>query len=195
MTMTVNNPTLVNETLSYIAIFNIIQNTQRIINGVTSRGIFTNYNNSDIPNNATYTQTDINDYKMIYLTNFIVTQILKNYDNLNNVLITTPNNTYTLDGIIYTRDNISYIDTSGTNLITKHDSIIEAIRSILFQLTTLFLVCYPYFNNTAGINITNNISRLNINTGDGYNNIGNVFETALNSDEFSTITLPYNNLF
>ena len=197
MTMTINNTTVVNETLSYIAIFNIIQNTQRIINGVTSRGIFTNYNNSDIPNNATYTQTDINDYKMIYLTNFMVTQILESYDKLNDVLITTSNNTYTLDNIIYTRDytDISYTNTSGTNLITKHEAIINSIRQILYQLASLLLVCYPYFNNTAGSNITNNISKLNINTKDGYKNIGGVFEEALNSDEFTTITTPYNNLF
>ena len=182
MTMTVNYNNPINETKSYIAIQNITQNTQNIINYMNTNKVFTEYtNNSILTGNETYTQDDINDYKMILLTNLGITGLLNHYDDLNAVLITTKNNT-------------SYIDTSGTNLITKHEAIIQSIRSILFQIRLLLFVCLPYFNNTAGDDILNKISMLNINTFDGYNNLNSVFGTITDSTSALSITAPYNNL-
>ena len=181
MTMTVNYNNPINQTRSYIAIQNITQNTKNIIDYMNTNKVFTNYTNNIILTNEEYTQGDVNDYKMILLTNLSVTGLLNHYDDLNTTLITS-------------KDNTNYTDTSGANLITKHEAIIQSIRSILFQIRLLLFVCLPYFDNTAGDDILNNISMLNINTSDGYNNLQGVFGTITDSSSAVSITYPYNNL-
>lgn len=182
MIMKVNHKISVKQSPSYIAITHIIEKTQLIINYMKDIGIFTNYSNNAVLTNETYSQEDIDDYKMILLTNLAVKGLLDQYDTLELELITTG-------------DNVYYTDTSGANLITKHEAIIQTIRGILFQIPILFFVCLPYFNNTAGSDILSNISQLNMNTMDGYNNRNNVFKTVLDSIVSSTFTAPYNNLF
>ena len=182
MIMTVNHKMSVKQTPSYIAIKQIIENTQLIINYMKDIGIFTNYNNNAVLTNEIYRQQDIDDYKMILLTNLAVTGLLDQYDTLELELITTG-------------DNVYYTDTSGTNLITKHEAIIQTIRGILYQIPILFFVSLPYFNNTADSDILSNISQLDMNTMNGYNNIQGVFGTVLDRVVSSTFTAPYNNLF
>jgi len=182
MIMTVNHKITVKQTPSYIAIKQIIDNTQLIINYIKNIGLFTNYNNNALLTNEKYRQQDIDDYKMILLTNLAVKGLLDQYNTLELELLTTG-------------DNVYYTDTSGTNLITKHEAIIQTIRGILYQIPLLFFVCLPYFNNTAGSDILSNISKLDMNTMDGYNNIHGVFGTVLDRVVSSTFTAPYNNLF
>jgi hypothetical protein len=185
MTMTVNYNNPINQTNSYISIQNIIQNTQKIIDYMNTNKVFTDYSNNIVITNESYTQSDINDYKMILLTKLSVSGLLNHYDDLNTALITTKDVSY----------NTDYTDTSGTNLITKHEAIIQSIRSILFQIRLLLFVCLPYFNNTAGDNILNNLSMLDINTFEGYNDLQSVFGTITDSSSALSITESYNNLF
>ena len=157
LNMTIHYNKLINTTDSYIAIKNIVDYTQSIITNIGS--VFANYNNNKVLTNESYTQTDINDYKMILLLNKRASSILIDYDSLNIIFM-----------------NNSFITTNDINLLSYHESIIQILRRIISKTPLLLFVCYPYFNG----DIIDNISELDINNETTYTPPYEMFRPTIN---------------